>query len=183
MEATHRRLGSILVFLIPLLISGTAQAVYQFDFDIFTSIGTYYDDPGVDMYMVVSNGAGQVDFTFYNISSLQSSLAKIYFDDGSLLGVSDITNGPGTLFYEDDTPSDLPGGELIGFQADREFTIGADNPPPENGVNPPDEWVTVHFDLVEDGTLEGVVQELYDEVLRVGIHIIDLPDGSSESAG
>jgi hypothetical protein len=81
----------------------------------------------------------------------------------------------------------LPGGETIGFYADREFTIGADPPPSHNGVNAPPpglEWVTVGFDLIPGGTLEGVVQELITGELRIGIHIISIdgPPTSSESA-
>ena len=103
------------------VVTGTSQAVY-YSFDIFTSNGQYYDDPAVNMYMDVSNGAGQVDFKFYNVSLIQSSLARIYFDDGSLLGISSITNGPGTSFSEAyPGPGNLPNGETIGFCADREL--------------------------------------------------------------
>jgi hypothetical protein len=163
------------------------QATYVFPFHIFTSDGAYHDDPGMNMYVVVSDGTGKVDFTFYNASSFQSSLARIYFDDGSLLGISSITNGPGTDFSEVfPGPGNLPAGETLTppFVADREFTIGAVQPPPKNGVNPPppEEWVKINFDLVSGGTLEGVVSELYSGELRVGIHIIALPDDSSESA-
>ncbi|MFH1371643.1 MAG: PEP-CTERM sorting domain-containing protein, partial [Planctomycetota bacterium] len=38
------------------------------------------------------------------------------------------------------------------------------------------------FDLINGGTLEDVIDELNNGTLRVGIHIIGLPDGSSESA-
>ena len=170
-----------------LLISGTSQAFYQFGFDIFTSNGPYHDDPRLDFSVVVSNGLNHVDFTFYNNSSLNSSLARIYFDDGSLLGISNITNSTGVLFHEGAPGNNLPGGELIGFYADREFTIGAQNPEPQNGVNAPPpglEWVKVGFDLVPGGTLEGVVQELITGELRIGIHIISIdgPPSSSESA-
>jgi hypothetical protein len=54
-----------------------------------------------------------------------------------------------------------------------------------NGVNPveqsePLEWVRIRFDLINGGTLESVVEELNSGVFRIGMHIIDLPDGSSE---
>jgi hypothetical protein len=183
----HLRLRVAFAAIAFLLITGISQAVYQFNFDIFTSDGLYCNDPRVDMYMEVSNGVGYVDFTFYNISSVESSLARIYFDDGSLLGISSIINSPGTEFSEAfPGPGNLPAGETLTppFVADREFTIGAVQPPPQNGVNPPppDEWVKINFDLVSGGTLEGVISELNSGVLRVGIHIIALPDGSSESA-
>jgi len=184
---THRRLWvyAAVCGLLLFIPTGIAQAVYVYPFQIFTNDGGYYNSPDLDMYMEVSNGAGRVDFTFYNISSIQSSLARIYYDDGSLLDISAIENSPGTSFSEVyPGPGNLPSGETIGFYADREFSIGAVAPPPENGVNPPppDEWVKVSFTLKNGGTLEGVVDELNDGTLRVGIHIIALPDGSSESA-
>ena len=160
-----------------LLITGTSQATYRFNFSIFTSNGPYYNDPRVNMYMEVSNGeAAIVDFTFYNTSAISSSLARIYFDDGSLLNRDTITNGPGTMFGPGTTGANLPSGNTIGFYADREFTILADPPPPENGVNPaePPEWVRIRFDLVPGSNLEGVISELYSGELRVGIHIIAL---------
>ena len=66
--------------------------------------------------MDVTNGEGIADFTFYNISTIQSSVARIYFDDGSLLGISSVTNSPGTAFSEvSPMPGNLPNGETIGF--------------------------------------------------------------------
>lgn len=186
-RVSHQGFRIVLVVFISLIFTGTSQANYQFGFDIFTSNGPYYDDPRLDFSVVVSDGVGHVDFTFYNNSSLDSSVARIYFDDGTLLGISGITNGPGTDFVPGTPPNNLPGGEMIGFQADREFTIGADPPPPHKGVNAPPpglEWVKVGFDLINGGTLEGVVQELITGELRIGIHIISI-DGqptSSESA-
>ena len=162
----------------------TVQAVI-YPFDVFSTNGDYSDSPAIDTYMDVTNGVGIVDFTFYNISTIQSSVARIYFDDGSLLGISNLTNSAGTAFSEvSPMPGNLPNGEGIDFYADKEFSIGAESPPPENGVNPPppDEWVKITFDLINGGTLEDVIEELNTGVLRVGVHIIDLPDGSSESA-
>ena len=158
------------------------QAVI-YDFQIFTTNGNYYDDPGWNLYVeVVEVSATQIDFTFYNGSSIDSSIARIYFDDGSLLGIDEIENGPGTDFGKVfPGPGNLPGGENIGFYADKEFSIGADNPPPSKGVNPPDEWVRITFGL-NGGSFNDVIDELNTGVLRIGIHIIALPDGSSESA-
>jgi hypothetical protein len=186
-RVSHQGFRIVLVVFIFLIFIGTSQAVYQFDFDIFTSNGPYHDDSRLDFSVVVSNGLNHVDFTFYNNSSLDSSLARIYFDDGSLLGISNITSSNGVLFHEGAPGNNLPGGELIGFYADREFTIGAQNPEPKNGVNAPPpglEWVEVGFDLINGGTLQGVVNELITGELRIGIHVISIdgPPSSSESA-
>ena len=185
MRVTHRSFWVFLVAIV-MLLGGTLQANYEFPFEVFTNNGNYNDSPDLAPYVVVSNGEEAiVDFTFYNASVIDSSVARLYFDDGSLLAIASIINGPGTLFEEGVPGSkNLPAGETIGFYADREFTIGADPPPSENGVDnpPPLEWVIVRFNLVEGANLQGVINELIAGELRVGIHIISLPDGSSESA-
>ena len=180
------------LFVLVSLVS-VCQAVI-FPLEIFTTDGQYYDDPGVDLRMEVTNGEGIVDFIFYNESSMDCSLARIYFDDGSLLGVDSITNGPGQVnFYKAPDfpgPGDLPGGNLLDpdFVADREFTIGADSPPPQDGVNSAvGEWVKVTFLLEEiepdvPGTLADVLAELGNGTLRVGVHVIAFDDDSSNSA-
>ncbi len=171
-------LGVIVGVLLPSLCGAT---IYQFE--IFTNNGNFNDDPGINIYMDVDNGDSIAEFTFYNDSTVQSTITNIYFDDGTLIGATlGIINGPGTLFAEDG-PTNLPGGNIIGFDADREFNIGATQPPPDNGINNigPGEWVTIEFDLV-GGTLQDVLDELNSGALRVGVHIQDFTDGSSESA-
>ena len=140
------------------------------------------------MRIIVSTGAGSADFTFYNESLVPSSLSAVYFDDGSLLGIAAVTNGPGTSFTQPATPSNLPAGNLLDppFVTTDEFCVDGDPPPSQNGVNPvelePLEWVRITFDLVGDATLANVLDELDTGALRIGIHITALPDGSSESA-
>ena len=168
----------IIGILLPSLCGAT---LYQFE--IFTDNGSFYDDPGINIYMDVSNGGSIVEFTFYNDSTVQSSVTNIYFDDGPMIGSTmSIINGLGTDFAEDG-PANLPGGNMIGFDADREFNIGAEPAPPANGINNIglDEWATV--ELILDGyTLEDVMTALDSGSLRVGIHIQNFTDGSSESA-
>lgn len=168
----------IVGMLLPSLCGAT---IYQFE--IFTNNGNFYDNPGMDIYMDVSNGGSVVEFTFYNDSTVQSSVTGIYFDDGPMIGSAmSIINGPGTLFAEDG-PGNLPSGNMIGFDADREFNIGSVPPPPENGINNigVGEWATIELTL--DGyTLLDVLAALDSGSLRVGVHIQDFTDGSSESA-
>lgn len=172
----------LVVFLVCTLGAGSAFAtLYQFE--IFTDNGNFNDDPGMNIYMDVTNGGSVAEFTFYNNSTVQTSVTNIYFDDGPMIGAAmNIVNGSGTNFAEDG-PTNLPGGNMIGFDADREFNIGAEPAPPSNGINNigPDEWATV--ELILDGfTLLDVLTALDSGTLRVGIHIQDFTDGSSESA-
>jgi hypothetical protein len=187
------RIKSSAVWTIPLALllllglGGSRADAALLPFRIFTTDGQYYDDPGVDLYVDVRNGGSIVDFIFYNDSTVDCSIARIYFDGGSFLGVNSTTNGPGTHFDKAfPGPGDLPAGNglIPPFVADGEFTIGAVAPPPKNGVNnvPAGEWVKITFELSNGGTLEGVLYELYTGDLRVGLHVIGFPDGSSNSA-
>ncbi len=172
--------------IIAVLAVCTAHAV-TYDFEVFTDNGEHYSELD-GLYVDVTNGDGYVDFTFYNDSSVQSSVTGIYFDDGTLFDIDSITNGPGTDFTYPQTPGNLPGGgQLVPpFEASRQFNAGAVNPVPMKGINEGDtlnEWVTINFTLRGSGTLDDVIAELNSGVLRIGLHIIAIGgDSSSESA-
>ena len=179
----------LFVFLSVVLVFSVCTGISQatlYPLEIFN--GT--PPPGVDLYMDVTDGAGIVDFIFYNDSigpDADSSISRIYFDDGTLLDVNGVTNGPGTSFSQVfPGPGDLPGGELLipPFTADVQFNIGSEAPPPLNGINndPSGEWVKIRFDLINGGTLSAVLDELNTGVLRVGIHVIGFPGDDSFSA-
>ena len=175
---------SLIIGLVFLCHLGTADAVI-FPFEIFTNNGQYNDSSGSIFKVDVTNGEGTVKFTFTNESTFDCVIAGLYFDDGSLLGIDEIIDGPGTDF-ERDGPGNLPAGNFLNppFVADREFNIGAENPAPKRGVNsiPAGEWVQIKFNLISDGTLQDVLNELHTGELRIGLHIISFPDGISESA-
>jgi hypothetical protein len=183
----RKRVISLVVAISLLLPAAVCQAVIC-PFEIFTNNSPYADDPGWDLYVDVWDGTGVVNFTFYNGSSLQSSVARIFFDDGSLLGVDEVINSDGyTSFKKVPAPQNLPGGDILDpdFVADREYSIGTPNPPPWKGVNDGDttnEWVTIRFILINGGTLDGVIAELNSAALRIGLYVIDLPEGYTESA-
>ncbi|MHC4574571.1 MAG: hypothetical protein ACYS76_10645, partial [Planctomycetota bacterium] len=183
------RIMAAVVTLAAWIPANPARGSYVYPIEVFTSNGDYWNSPELDMYVVVSEGPGEVDFTFYNESGIDSSLARIYFDDGSLLGIAAVTNGCGTSFSQLPNPGDLPGGDLLDppFMTTDEFSVDGDPPLYHSGVNPVGpgellEWVRVSFDLIEGGTFSAVIGELNTGVLRIGAHIISLPDGSSESA-
>lgn len=159
----------------------------MFPFKIFTNNGQYNDNPSDIFKVDVTDNQGTVNFKFYNESTFQCSIANIYFDDGSLLGIANIINGPGTEFSRESvSPPNLPGGELLNppFVANREFSSRGANPAPQRGVNsiPAGEWVQITFNLINGRTLQDVLNELESGELRIGLHIISFPDGSSESA-
>jgi hypothetical protein len=182
------------VEVITFLLCITCTNVYALTlpFEIFTDNGDWgtggsnFGDPALDLTVDVYNGGPTVSFEFHNnsISPLGDlAITDIYFDDGTLLAISGVTNGPGVAFTQLANPEELPGAANLvpPFETTDHFSADADPPPSHNGVEP-GEWVIIHFNLQQDGTLQNVLDELYNGTLRIGIHIQGFPGGSSESA-
>jgi hypothetical protein len=158
------------------------HAAYVYHLEAFTNNGCYNDSGDLDLYVVVSSAdPALVDFTFYNNSSISSSIARIYFDDDSLLNFHNITEGSGTSFSRPANPGNLPAGNTLdpSFVATDEFSFKGGPPAPKNGINP-GEQLTVIFNI-NPGTFSGVLDGLDTGALRIGAHVIALPDCSSES--
>lgn len=176
------------IWLLPLwfaVCGSSLKANMVYPLKVFTTEGLYHDSPDLNLYIKVSDGEpNQVEFSFYNESSIDSCIARIYLDDDyeSLLGIANI-EGLGVSFSQPVAPGNLPGAKLLdpAFETTSEFSIDADPPPPKNGINP-GEWGVITFDLINDTTLEDVISGLNTNILRVGTHVINLPDGSSVSA-
>jgi hypothetical protein len=159
------------------------RAAYIYNLEAFTNNGAYYNSGDLNLYVVVSDPQpGQVDFTFHNASLVDSSIARIYFDNSSLLDIAGITEGLGTSFSQPATPGNLPAGKTLEppFVAADEFSFKGGPPGPENGVNP-GEWLQISFNLNNGATIGTVIEYLDAGTLRIGAHVIALPDGSSES--
>jgi hypothetical protein len=127
-------------------------------------------------------GANQVSFQFTNSGPNASSIADVYFDDGTLLGIASIVNGAGVSFSVGASPPDLPGGNGISpaFVVTAGFSADSNPPVQPNGVNP-GETLTIIFDLQGGGTLADVLSELGTGELRIGIHVQGFSGGGSES--
>ena len=106
-----------------------------------------------------------------------------------MLGIASITNGVGVSFSPGASPSNLPGGNTIGFQTTAGFSADSDAPAQPNGVNP-GESLAILFDLVNGKTYADVITALNlglaqgpsaVDSLLVGIHVQGFADGQSES--
>ncbi|MBN1457488.1 MAG: PEP-CTERM sorting domain-containing protein [Sedimentisphaerales bacterium] len=174
--------AAILLFVQPVF-----AALYPFE--IFSENGSYWNHPGINIFMDVfssNNGDSTAMFTFYNNSTIDCVVTRIYFDDDNFLEGSalNIINGPGTLFDKNfPGPGNIPGGNEIDFTADKQFNVGARSPSPENGINSisAGETVTLEFEL-SGGGLQDILNELDNGDLRVAVHIMSFPDGSSNGA-
>jgi len=127
-------------------------------------------------------GGGSVEFHFRNLGPLASVISEIYFDDGSLLALSSVIDGPGTNFEPGANPPNLPGGQNASppFQVTATFLAEAIPAPSMNGAGP-SEWVKIQYTLQGGQTYADVINELASGDLRIGIHVIAFASGGSES--
>lgn len=127
-------------------------------------------------------GANNVLFTFKNTGPFASSITDIYFDDGTLLALSTITNGPGVDFSVGAAPGNLPGGNALSPAFNNTAGFASDSNPPTqpNGVNP-GEWVSILFTLQSGQEFNTVLDDLQSGALRIGIHVQGFATGGSES--
>lgn len=122
-----------------------------------------------------------VDFTFHNAGPVQSTITDIFFDDGSLLGISSIDNSdPGVSYVSPSNQNNLPGGEMVGFFATAGFSAEPTPPPSHNGVDP-GETLVITFELQFGKTFADVLDELTTGALRIGVRVQNFPDDGSES--
>jgi hypothetical protein len=192
-----------------LLVGGSAfspsRAAADFTYD-FSGNGPSYgnvsqnnssDGTGAQYTVTVSNpGNGTVAFTFRNgagTSPVQSTIANIYFADGTLLGAPSISTSGDAAFVTAGSPSTLPSAPST-FVTSVQFDASAVNPKPSNGVDytpggPTNgDTVTLTFALQPGHTFNDVVAQLSNTAgpsgtpqLQIGIHVINFASGSSES--
>jgi hypothetical protein len=131
---------------------------------------------------LTDEGGGVVRFHFKNAGPAASVLSEIYFDDGALLALSNVIDGPGVDFEPDANPPDLPGGEdaVPPFQVTQGFLAQSTPSPAQNGAGPT-EWVAIEFTLQDGKTIADVISDLTTGQLRIGIHVIGFGSGGSES--
>jgi hypothetical protein len=166
------------------LAAGTAQAS-MLSFQCITS-GAATDCAIGEAQMLVEvtdPGGNQVKFTFTNTGPAASSITDVYFDDGTLLGISSIINSSGVDFEGMAAPGNLPGGNNASppFVTSAGF-FSTDSSPPvaRNGVNP-SETLMIFFDLLPGTMYADVLQQLGSGQLRIGLHVQAFADGGSVS--
>ncbi len=183
----HIFCGLILCFMVAFLAS-FASAIEPLEtviypFEIFTNNGAYNDSDELDFSVEVVDLDDLISFTFYNDSLVYSSIAKIFFEENQFLIDPTVLNGSATEFENYIKSANLPAGDTLEppFAEVDELSFYAKPPPSKNGINP-DGWLQVEFGFSNSYTFNDVIDSLNNNDMRIGIHIIALPDGSSESA-
>jgi len=138
----------------------------------------------MDVIDLDSVNTHQVQFDFRNTGVNASSIEGIYFDDGTLVGISRLLNtDTGVSFSAGSaTPNELPGANLINpvFQTTADFLADSNQPVAQMGINP-GEWLGIIFELQSQQTYNDVINDLITGNLRVGLHAIAFNSGYSES--
>ena len=151
------------------------------DFNYYNHQGN--DFSGLHMTVDVTDAGSAVDFTFRNLSSVDSVITAVYFENngGSLLGGMVQGESGGVDFSDGATPNNpaqMPfwyGGAWGGT----DYAAGAVDPSPTWGVNESgDEWLTIRFDYGAGATFDAVVNALTSDPtdFRIAMHIQSVGD-------
>lgn len=171
----------------------TASVTYGFDNITHNNIAAETDGEANLKVEVIDlgsfNSVSQVQFRFTNTSS--SSLTDIYFDDGTLLGISSIyDSGAGVSFSRNASPPNLPAGDTVTppFVVTAGFLADSDPPVTKNGVSV-NEWLAINFNLINGKTFNDVLLALAlpnqgrgPNDLRIGVHVQRFESGGGSES-
>ncbi|HYE62001.1 MAG TPA: hypothetical protein VD997_08380 [Phycisphaerales bacterium] len=134
------------------------------------------ENPASQLSAVISDaGNNQVTVRFLNdvSSGMAGSITDVYFDDGTLMGISTITSSAGVNFSQGASPADLPGGNGVNpaFETTQGFSADSNSPTTANGVNASSEWLDVTFNLINNKTFADTIEALNTGELRIGMHV------------
>jgi hypothetical protein len=158
--------------------SASSQAV---PFNFF-QIGGGGDDVGEQLIVDVTDfGDGRVSFLFDNLGPVPSSITNIYFDDGTLLGISELNSHADVSFVQGGNPSDLPGGNSLDppFNATVEFNTSVEQNTAD-GVEV-GQWLEILFNLQGVQDFNDTIAALLSGALRIGLQVRGIGD-SGDSA-
>ena len=181
MISVSRKILALAVLgLVGIAVAGPASAM---SFSLLTYENADNADlDGLNLWFDVLDGGSHVDFTFYNSSSIASTVANIYFESrgaGLDLGAASIQEeSAGVAFGAGGSPHNPAPGTGLDW-AGTQARFRADNPAPQNGINnnlpPADaEWLTIRFDY---GSTDytSLISDLGTGEFRVAQHVTGLP--------
>ena len=166
-----------------LLFAGSAAATLFGFFNISNNIAGDAAIGEAQLFVDVTDSAGQILFTFSNTGPAASSITDVYFDDGALSGIASMINTVGLVeFTALASPGNLPSANDASppFVTTMGFSADSDPPTQPLGVNP-SESLGILFDLMAGQTIADVVSQLNTGQLRIGIHVQGFASGGSES--
>jgi hypothetical protein len=182
---TMRKLAPFIMALCLLALALPAWADSMTPLDIGFSRITGNSSLGDQVNLSVSVSqldANTLQFTFSNLSGIESVVSEIYFQDlNGLIARYQILNDQNTgnvVFQEGASPGSLPGGQDISFSTS--YAMGADNPSPKYGINP-NETLSFTVQLSQGVGVATLVESLQSGALRIGAHVQSIGGGTSDS--
>lgn len=160
-------------------VSGAGHAA-TFNFFDLDGAGTGVSVQNQMTVDVTQSGVGIVQFLFKNLGPLASNIEQINFDDAadSLDSFLSLDNSDPKVNFSVNL-ANLPQGNNVSFNS--EFGYQA-TPPPSgpngNGISV-NEFLGISFNL--ENSFQSVLDGLTSGDLRIGMHVIALPDGSSDT--
>jgi MYXO-CTERM domain-containing protein len=132
---------------------------------------------------VIPGPGGRVSFTFRNNVGIASSISEVYFDDGTLLGISSITQGGASFVGGSANPGDLPGGQNLTppFHVTQGFLADAQGNP-SVGIDTASDFLTINFNLINNKTFADTIWALQTGGLRIGMHVRAIGTGGQSDA-
>ncbi|MGY6275892.1 hypothetical protein [Methylomonas sp. MgM2] len=135
----------------------------------------------------LSLAADEVLFTFKNSAQINSNIAEIYFDDGTLLAQTGLYNSIGgyTSFSGGKlNPANLPSSNFVNPEFEATASFGADVDPgnQSKGINASDDILGIKIQLKQGLDASDVVDALLNGDLRLGLHVRSIGStGGSDS--
>jgi hypothetical protein len=171
---------SVLVMVCGIVLTAASQAnAVLINLELF-NVDANFDLSSIDIHVDVSADSDQVRFEFHNDSGIDSSVKSIYFEDGVLDGIAGFEFGDDTLFEDSETPGNLPAGNSLSEEFETAYSAVAVPAAPFNGIDS-GEHLTIIMNLDAGSSYADLLAELDEGSLRIGAHVIALPDGSSLS--
>ena len=166
----HQVFKSIMLAVTCFFVTSVSQATLLSVSNITNNTGT---DLSSQLLVDYSSVAGGVEFSFTNNIGIASSITDVYFDLGSntglFSGISITGQTAGVSFDLFPSPSDLPGGNTVGFTSD--FGADSTSPASQNGVDALGEELTILAMLGSGFTYDNFLADLMNGVFRVGLHV------------
>lgn len=174
-----KHMSGIAAAVAALIVSGAANAA-TFNFADLDGAGTGVSVQNQMTVDVTDEGGNIVQFLFKNAGPLASNIKQINFDDAAnvLLSFASLDNSDPKVNFTTNL-ANLPQGNTVSFNS--EFGFQATPPasgPNGNGISI-NEFLGISFNRT--GSFQSVLDGLGSGDLRIGMHVIALSDGSSDT--
>lgn len=179
---------ALALLVVGVLFVAASDAGVVYNFSNITNNNPSNVNIAPQLRMTVSDGGSFVSFAFDNAATVNSSVARIFFDHNDAMApllrfaspFPSLSYTSGVQFSRDASPGTLPGGNPLGFETD--YSVSARNPKPSWGLNDANDLLTIKFTLAPSASYGDVLAALDSGALRVGMHVIAIGQASKSDS-